>query len=543
MNVILILLDSLNKSYIQPYGNKRVETKNMQKLAEKGVVFENHFICSAACMPARRELFSGRKNEFLWRGWGAVEPFDRLLPIEAKKLGAITALITDHYHYWEGGAGVFGYHESYSYTNLIRGHEFDVSCSEPLENPKEYPLWVKAYLKWRPHQKKIVRYYRNVKHFKSEEDFHGPKVMQAACDWLDKNHSHEKFFLHIESFDPHEPWYIPEPYRSMYGTYKEDFTCWPPYQSFKKFKKFIKQASEDELQFIRNQYSGKVTMVDRWIGKVFEKMDQYNLWKNTMVILTADHGHALAEPWKIIKQYGKSHPIFEDVANIPLIIYHPEIEGNKRIKTTFSTIVDIRATILNALGAKLNGPEMVDGKSLIPILKNEISSIREYILYGAYGFGINLTTWDATYIRGFDSKKPLYWYSSSIPLMMSPSIISGMGETLGIKIPFKIIDFFVKKLAKKIEAGFFIPGVKIPQWRIPLQFFIFSGLIDKKNKKKNYLFDRKNDPNFQKNLAGSFESIDLEQKMIKKLIQIMKEEGAPLEQFSRLMLKKIERGN
>ncbi|MFX0043950.1 MAG: sulfatase-like hydrolase/transferase [Candidatus Hodarchaeota archaeon] len=47
MNVILILLDSLNKSFIGPYGNQRVETKNMDKLAERGVVFENHFLCSA----------------------------------------------------------------------------------------------------------------------------------------------------------------------------------------------------------------------------------------------------------------------------------------------------------------------------------------------------------------------------------------------------------------------------------------------------------------------------------------------------------------
>ena len=64
MNVIFILLDSLNKNYIEPYGNKVVKTPNLQKLADKGVVFENHFLGSAPCMPARRELFSGRKNEF-----------------------------------------------------------------------------------------------------------------------------------------------------------------------------------------------------------------------------------------------------------------------------------------------------------------------------------------------------------------------------------------------------------------------------------------------------------------------------------------------
>ncbi|MHA1293187.1 MAG: sulfatase [Promethearchaeota archaeon] len=506
MNVILILLDSLNKSYIQPYGNERVETKNMLKLAEKGVVFENHFLCSAPCMPARRELFSGRKNEFLWRFWGSMEPFDRSLPIEAKKLGAITALITDHYHYWEQAGLVHGYHENYSYTYLLRGHELDTANSEPLENEEDFPEWVKSDLKWRPPSQVNSQYYKNVKHFKSEEDFHGPKVMQAACDWLDKNHSHEKFFLHIESFDPHEPFYIPEPYRSMYGPYNEKFTCWPPYQE------------------------------DRWIGKIFEKMDQYNLWKNTMVILTTDHGHALAEPEKKIKQYAKGFPIFEDVANIPLIIYHPEIEGKKRIKTSFSTIVDIRATILDVLGAKESKSLMCDGKSLIPILKGKKEKIRDHIIYGQFGTGVHLTTWNTTYIRGFDGSKPLFWYSSIFPMIMSPGVISGYGEIYGIKIKYEIAEKMVEQMAKKVESGFFIPGIKIPHWKIPIPSIFFSGGFSGMSQKQNYLFDRKEDPGFQNNLAGTKEGEALEKMMIAKLIEVMKEEGCPPEQFARLML-------
>jgi len=535
MNVIFILLDSLNRAYIEPYGNKKVETKNLQKLAEKGVVFENHFLCSAPCMPARRELFSGRKNEFLWRNWGPVEPFDRLLPIEAKKLGAVTALITDHYHYWEIAAN--GYHEVYSYSDLIRGHEFDTASTEQLEDYKDFPQWVKSYLKWRPHQKKRSIYYKNVKHFKEEKDFHSPKVMQAACDWLDENHTHEKFFLHIESFDPHEPFYVPEPYRSMYGPYNEEFTCWPPYQNNKMKQKFLKKASKSELEFIRNQYSGKVTMVDRWLGKVFDKLDQYDLWKNTMIIVTADHGHALAEPEKEIKQFAKSHPMFEDVTNIPLIIYHPSIKGNERNKTTFSTIVDLRATILDALGAKPGDKVMVDGKSLIPVLEGKEKFIRDYVIHGMFAFGAGITTWDTTYIRGYDRKKPLYHYTCSIPSFMSPSVISGMGESLGVTIPYKVVNFFVSRLAKKVESGFFIPGVKIPQWRIPVPSLIFSAFTYSKEQKRNYLYDRKNDSTFQNNLAGTQEAEELEEKMIKKLIEVLKEEGCPPEQFERLMLE------
>ena len=534
MNVIFILLDSLNKRYIGPYGNKRVETKNMDKLAKKGVVFKHHFICSAPCLPARRELFSGRKNEFLWKFWGPVEPFDLLLPIEAKNLGAVTALITDHYHYWE--PIIHGYHEHYMFTNLLRGHEFDPANTDPIDTDS-LPQWVKAYLKWRKPEHIALQYYRNVKDFKDEKDFHSPKVMQAACDWLDKNHSHDKFFLHIESFDPHEPFYIPEPYRSMYGPYDENLTIWPPYQDNKDLKKFLKTASDEQLEFVKNQYCGKVTMVDRWLGRVFEKMDEYNLWDNTMVILTSDHGHAIAERGKKILQYGKEHPIFEDVANIPLIIYHPEIKGNRTVDTTFSTIVDIRATILDALGAKSDKSLMVDGQSLIPVLKGELKGIREHILYGTFGEGVNLTTWDTTYIRGFNPRKPINVYTSVFPLSLSPSVISGLSERYGIKIDFEQYEQLLSKIYKDTEPGYFVPNAIIPQWKIPLPSFYFAGKSPAKECKKSYLFDRKKDPDFQNNLVGTPEGKDLEDKMIKKLIQVMEEENVPPEQFLRLMLK------
>jgi len=540
MNVILILLDSLNKPYIEPYGNKVVETQNMQKLADKGIVFENHFICSAPCMPARRELFSGRKNEFLWKFWGPIEPFDRPLPIEAKKVGALTALITDHYHYWEPRTGIYGYHENYMYSNLIRGHEFDTATSEPLEDPEEFPQWVKSYLEWRKPVEVLSQYYRNVKDFKEEKDWHSPKVMQAAADWLDENHMHEKFFLHVESFDPHEPFYVPEPYRSMYGPYNEEFTCWPPYQNGRLMKAFHNQASEEQLAFVRNQYCGKVTMVDRWLGKIWEKMDQYNLWENTMVILTSDHGHALSEPEKKIKQYGKEHPIFEDVANIPLIIYHPEIEGGKRIDSTFSTIVDIRATILEALGATIDEKLSPHGISLMPVLKGEVKTIRDHMIYGDFGDGVCLTTWDTTYVRGFNPKKELSVYSSTFPIVMSPAIISGFTERYGINLEYDMLEEMLGEMMEKVESGRYVPGVNIPQWKIPLPPFYFAGKGSKKELMRNYLFDRKKDPGFQNNLAGIPEAEELENSMMKKMRDIMIDEGCPPEQLERLMLDSLD---
>jgi hypothetical protein len=72
----------------------------------------------------------------------------------------------------------------------------------------------------------------------------------------------------VESFDVHEPFHVPEPYFSMYNkeTGTDDFTVWPPYQDAKKQAAYFAKASEKELNFVRSQYAGKMTMVDKWFG-------------------------------------------------------------------------------------------------------------------------------------------------------------------------------------------------------------------------------------------------------------------------------------
>ena len=212
------------------------------------------------------------------------------------------------------------------------------------------------------------------------------------------------------------------------------------------------------------------------------------------------------------------------------------MDGKKRLSSTFSTIVDLRATILHALGAEKDDSAMVDGKSLLPVLSGEEKSIRDYILYGIFGTGCHLTTWDTTYIRGFNAKKPLHWYSSSFSMFMSPSVISNLGEVLGVKIKYEVAENMVAQLAKQIDTGFFIPGVVFPQWKIPIPSVFFSAMVDSKEQKQNYLFNRKEDPNFQNNLADNEDYKELEQNMNQKMREILKKEGCPPEQFERLML-------
>ncbi|MDH7602033.1 MAG: sulfatase [Armatimonadota bacterium] len=503
MNVILILIDSCNRHYLSPYGCRDVRTRNIQELADRGVTFTNHFLGSAPCMPARRELMTGRR-EFLWRGWGPIEPFDRPLALECRKLGAVTQIITDHYHYWEISA--HGYLEYFDGSEMIRGHELDYWKTAP--QPQE-PDWVLAINKYRPGWGS--RYYRNVAHFKTVEDFHSPTVFRKAAEWIDANVpliGRQPFYLHVESFDAHEPFYVPEPYRSMYtDDLNPAYTCWPPYQNAQERLAFLRNTSLAELEFIRAQYKGKLTMVDDSIGLLWQAMDRHDLWRDTMVILTTDHGHELAEAIKSLDEitedgrdhtlrcpFGKQHPHYLSHANIPLIVWHPELANDGRRVDAVTCGVDLYATVLEALGAKNH--QALHSRSILPILRGEDAG-RSLTYWGTFGAGICCTDGDYVLLQGARAGFPLCWYSAH----MRTAVGSG------------------------VEAGQFIPGVECPVWRIESQSsFEFPSILYRKD---DPLFDERNIIDQEPETTSAIR---------RKLRQVISEDGCPPEQFERLEL-------
>ena len=75
MKTVFLLFDSLNRLMLEPYGSNYFETPNFLRLAEKSVTFDSHYVGSMPCMPARRDMHTGR-HAFLHRSWGPLEPFD-----------------------------------------------------------------------------------------------------------------------------------------------------------------------------------------------------------------------------------------------------------------------------------------------------------------------------------------------------------------------------------------------------------------------------------------------------------------------------------
>jgi len=122
MKAVFVLFDSLNRRMLGCYGGQKVPTPNFDRLAARTRVYDQHYVGSLPCMPARRDMQTGRLS-FLHRSWGPIEPFDNSFPEILRQNNIHSHLTTDHYHYWEDGGAT--YHNRYSTFEFSRGQECD----------------------------------------------------------------------------------------------------------------------------------------------------------------------------------------------------------------------------------------------------------------------------------------------------------------------------------------------------------------------------------------------------------------------------------
>ncbi len=95
MKAIMVMFDSLNRRFLPAYGCDWIHAPNFQRLAEASLTFDNSYVASMPCMPARRELHTGRYN-FLHRDWGPLEPFDDSMPQLLKEALEYNEFLDEH---------------------------------------------------------------------------------------------------------------------------------------------------------------------------------------------------------------------------------------------------------------------------------------------------------------------------------------------------------------------------------------------------------------------------------------------------------------
>ncbi len=465
-----------------------MKTPNFDRLAERTVKFNNFYGGSMPCMPARRELHTGRYN-FLHRSWGPLEPFDVSMPEMLKKNGIYTHLVTDHYHYFEDGGAT--YHGRYSSWELARGQEGDPWKAE-LGNV-EIPEYVETIAK-KPsfRQNWINRSYQE-----DEKDQAITVTFESGLEFIETNIGQDSWFLQIETFDPHEPFVCPEEYKALYPHEYDGKMCdWPPYSPV--------MESDEVVEHANYEYAALVSMCDRNLGKVLDAFDRYNMWEDTMLIVNTDHGFLLGEhQW-----WGKNlQPFYNEVINTPFFIWDPRCGNKNECRESLAQTIDIAPTLLEYFGLEI--PSSMEGRSMRPVIEND-TVIRETALFGIHGGHVNITDGKRTYMRGATSPEngPLYEYT------LMPTVMR---------------DFFKENQLKRSEPcdGFEftegIPVLKIPT-KAMLPLYRFG----------HRLYDVQADWEQEIQL----DDLKIEAEMIEKLRKAMLDSEAPDEQFERIGIER-----
>jgi arylsulfatase A-like enzyme len=511
MKMVFVLFDSLVRNALGCYGGHHIDTPSFDRFAERSITFENHYVGSLPCMPARRDLHTGRLN-FLHRSWGPLEPFDNSFSELLRSAGTYTHLITDHYHYFEDGGATF--HNRYSSWDFVRGQEWDkwkAMVQPPLERfRKEYHSIQNPLKGDQDYSDGRIQSMINRDFMKEEQDYCCPRAFQSAFNFLDTNREVDNWFLHLECFDPHEPFSAPPRFKERYKTnYEGPIFDWPRY---KKTEESLLLTKE-----MKANYAALVSMCDEYFGKLLDYFDKHDLWKDTALILSTDHGFMLEEhDW-----WGKNRmPFFNEIANIPLILHHPDIDENakKRI-TKLTQTTDIMPTILDSFN--IAAPNFVEGKSLLHLVNNN-QKIRDAAMYGMFGAGTNITDGRYTYFKYPEdmTKEDLFDYT------LMPMRQKSFYEKDVLSEATLINDF-------KFTQG--IPLLKIPARRNqkgqPVGHFGQGGGYEDTT---TVLYDLKTDPNQDK----PFNDIAIEKDLMKLLKKLMIINEAPPEAFLRLGLNK-----
>lgn len=417
-NVIVVMLDSLQFNYLGCYGNKWIKTPNIDRLAREGVLFENNYIEGLPTVPCRRSMHTGRYY-LATKGWSALDPDDTTIADLCWGRPIDTALIFDCPQY---RLPKFGYTRGFDKVHFIHGHEADQAyfSQDPLYHLKFEDFIEESVIeearkregdrKIAPILEEMGCYLRETQYWKSDEDQRVARVMKRAVKHLEEDIDRNKqFFLWIDSFDPHEPWDPP-------SVYDPDLKC--PYDPDYKGKDFILPLmgeadlyTEPMLHHIRMLYAESVTVVDKWVGYLMEKVRALGLEENTLFLLLSDHGEPMGngEHGHGIMRKCRPWP-YEELAHAPMIMRAPGLDAGKRIQG-FTQSCDVAPTVIDWLGLDQH-PEM-QGKSLLPLAKGEVDKLRDFVITGYFRYSASIITDDWSFIHWMspqEKKATDQWY-------------------------------------------------------------------------------------------------------------------------------------
>jgi arylsulfatase A-like enzyme len=395
VNIILMIFDSLRRDCVGAYGSPpwgEVHTPCIDAFAREALTMTRAYPESLPTLPARRAIYTGKrvypfhngdfrlKGDFMGApGWGPIPEDQHTLAEILHEAGYRTGLISDIYHMFKPSKNFW---RGFDQWTFLRGQEMDHARSGPRLTQAEIDYWLPEEVRGKKEHvgiEFIQQCIMNMYDRQREEDYFAPRVLNEAARWLEQNWDADKFFLVIESFDPHEPWLPPRHYRKMYLKEEGREQVVSAYGD-------VADLDQALLARTRANYSGEVTMCDRWFGYLMESMRVLGLLDDTLVIFTSDHGHTIGDRNYMGK---RGYPSAPEVYEVPMMLRFPRAEHAGKTSDVFVQLHDLSAVILEAAGVE--PPEAIDGIFFLDDALNGGNGQRDHVTVG-WGSAVTVVT-------------------------------------------------------------------------------------------------------------------------------------------------------
>lgn len=399
-NILFISIDDL-RTKINSYGEDKMITPNIDKLASEGVQFNQAYTNIAVCGASRASVMTGirpsvtRFNDFSSR---ASVDTPNAIPLNQifKENGYETISYGKVYHHKDD----FQEYWTEKDNGQIQSDFQDPKAIERINNAErgEYG------------KKQPTFEYPDV----DDYAYNDGKITRNAIEKLKELKKENKpFFMAIGYVSPHLPFIQPKKYWDMYNhdeieladnVYQPknspDIAIEAQHNSAELRKNYLDvpangKLSDELSKNLIHGYYASVTYMDALIGELIKSLDDLNLRENTTIILWSDHGYFLGE-----HGFWCKHSTFQEAVKIPFIISHPDYSKNKKTDS-FTELIDVYPTLCEITDIK--APVYIHGKSLVPVLR-EPSTILKTEIYTRYKQGEAIIDKDFSYTEFYDGE-------------------------------------------------------------------------------------------------------------------------------------------
>ena len=383
-NILFLICDDLNCD-LGAYGHPQVQTPNIDRLASRGVLFENTHCQYPLCGPSRASFMTGmypdqtlvRRNAIYIR-----EHVPNVLTIpQAFRLdGYFAVRIGKVFHYnVPRHIGTSGHDDPYSWNYTINPRGRDKE-----EEDKIFSLVPNTFggtLSWLAADGE------------DEEQTDGIAATEAI-KLLEKYSGQEQpFFMTVGLYRPHTPFVAPKKYFDMYPldeinvpNVPESYLAQLPQPAISSIRRKKDQIDLDDKlarQAIQAYYAS-ISFADAQLGRIMASLKSSNLQQNTVVVFTSDHGYHMGE-----HGHWQKTTLFENATRVPLVIAGPGITEKGQVAKGLVEMVDIYPTMVELANQEI--PKQVSGVSLSPILKDVDLTVRSSALT-QYNNGYSIRT-------------------------------------------------------------------------------------------------------------------------------------------------------